>query len=174
MPANSAESQNEVALSAPVKLTEKHDVTEFECGEPSINDYLKKRALVAQLQKHAVVYVACFHTTNKVAAFYTLSNGSCARANIVPKKHQRNTPDFHPVTILGRMGVTKAAQGQGYAVDLLQDALSRAIIASETVASSAVVVHPLSERLAQFYAKHAGFQHSPELSPMTMILSLRG
>lgn len=173
MSANPAESKNEVALSAPEKLTEKHDVSDFDCGEQSINEYLKKRALVAQIQRQAIVYVVCFDGTNKVAGFYTLSNGSCARRDIVPKKLQRNTPDFHPVTILGRMGITLAAQGQGYAVDLLKDALSRAIIASEVVASSAVVVHPLTERLAKFYAKYAGFQHSPELSPMTMMVSLR-
>ncbi|WP_434768048.1 hypothetical protein [Pseudomonas triticicola] len=173
MSANPAESQNEMALSAPEQLTEKHDVSEFESGQPLIDEYLKKRALVAQIQKLAIVYVVCFHGTNKVAGYYTLSNGSLPRAGIVPKKLQRNTPDFHPVTILGRMGITLAVQGQGYAVDLLHDAMLRAVIASETVASSAVVVHPLTERLEQFYAKHAGFQRSPDLSPMTMMVSLR-
>lgn len=173
MSSGSTESQNEMALSAPEKLTEKHDVSEFDSGEPSINEYLKKRALAAQLQKQAVVYVSRFAGTNKVAAFYTLSNGSIPRPHIVPKKLQRNTPDVHPVTILGRMGITLTAQGHGYAVDLLQDAMLRAIIASETVASSAVVVHPLSERLAQFYAKYAGFERNPDLSPMTMMVSLR-
>lgn len=173
MSSGSTESQNEMALSAPEKLTEKHDISEFDCGEPSNNEYLKKRALVAQLQKQAVVYVVCFVGTNKVAAFYTLSNGSIPRSNLVPKKLQRNTPDVHPVTILGRMGITLAAQGRGYAIDLLQDAMARAINASETVASSAIVVHPITERLAQFYAKHAGFERNPDLSPMTMMVSLR-
>ncbi|WP_426781044.1 hypothetical protein [Pseudomonas syringae] len=173
MSANPPESQNEMALSAPEKLTEQHDVSEFENEELSIEEYLKKRALIQQLQKLAIVYVVCFSGTKKVAGYYTLSSGSCVRANIVPKNLQRNTPDIHPVTILGRMGITRAAQGRGYGIDLLHDALSRAIIASENVASSAVVVHPLTERLAQFYTKHAGFQRCPELSPMTMILSLR-
>lgn len=173
MSANPAKSQDQVELSAPEKLTEQHDLSEFESGEPSIDEYLKKRALVAQLQKHAVVYVVCFSGTRKVAGYYTVSSGSCPRADVVPKKLQRNTPDIHPVTLLGRMGITRAAQGQGFAIDLLHDAMSRAIIASETVASSAVVVHPLTERLAQFYAKHAGFEQCPDLSPMTMMVSLR-
>lgn len=173
MSANPAEPQDPVALSAPEKLTEQHDLSEFESGEPSIDEYLKKRALVAQLQKQAVVYVVCFSGTKKVAGYYTVSSGSCRRADVVPKKLQRNTPDIHPVTLLGRMGITRAAQGQGFAIDLLHDAMSRAIIASETVASSAVVVHPLTERLAQFYAKHAGFEQCPDLSPMTMMVSLR-
>lgn len=162
-----------MALSAPEKLTENHDISEFDCGEPSNNEYIKKRAFLAQVQKQAVVYVVCFEGTNKVAGFYTLSNGSIPRRDLVPKKLQRNTPDVHPVTILGRMGITLTAQGHGYAVDLLQDAMSRAVSASEAVGSSAVLVHPLTERLAQFYAKYAGFERNPDLSPMTMMVSLR-
>jgi hypothetical protein len=71
------------------------------------------------------------------------------------------------------MGVTAAAQGYGFSVDLLQDALRRCMIASESVGTSAVLVHPLDDKLAEFYAKHAGFQRCPDLSPLTMMLSLR-
>lgn len=173
MSTNPAELQDSMALSAPEKLTEQHDLSEFESGEPAIDEYLKKRALVAQLQKQAVVYVICFTDTKKVAGYYTLSCGLCARADIVPKRLQRNTSDIYPISLLGRMGITQVAQRQGFAIDLLHDAMSRAIIASETVASSAVIVHPLTARLAHFYAKHAGFEQCPDLSPMTMMVSLR-
>lgn len=173
MSSKSAQPQAEVALSAPEKMTEKHDVSAFESGEPSIDDYLRKRALLAQIQKLAVVYVACFSGTRKVAAYYTLSNGSISRASVTPKKSQRNTPDVHPVTILGRMGVTRRAQGQGHVFDLLHDALMRCVAAAEIVGSTAVLIHPLTEQLADFYAKHAGFQRCPDLSPLTMMVSLR-
>jgi hypothetical protein len=162
-----------VELSKPEKLNKFHDYTEFDCGESSINDYLHKTARKAQENKLAVVYVTCFAGTNRVAGYFTLSNGSIVREHVVPKGLQRNSPNAHPVTILGRMGVTGAAQGYGFAVDLLQDAIRRCIIASEAVATSAVVVHPLTDELADFYAKHAGFQRCPDLSPLTMMLSLR-
>lgn len=162
-----------VELSKPEKLNKFHDFTEFDCGEPSINDYLHKNARKAQDHKHAVVYVTCFAGSNRVAGYYTLSAGSVAREHVIPKSHQRNSPTAHPVTILGRMGVTMAAQGYGYSVDLLQDAIRRCILASDSVGTSAVLVHPLDDKLADFYAKHAGFQPCPELSPLTMMLSLR-
>jgi predicted GNAT family N-acyltransferase len=162
-----------VELSKPEKLNKFHDFTEFECGESSINDYLHKDARKAQDHKHAVVYVSCFAGTNRVAGYYTLSNGSVARQHVIPKSYQRNSPSAHPVTILGRMGVTMAAQGYGYSVDLLQDAIRRCMIASESVGTSAILVHPLDDKLAEFYAKHAGFQRCPDLSPLTMMLSLR-
>ncbi|MDI3357101.1 hypothetical protein MO767_22510 [Pseudomonas sp. UYIF39] len=162
-----------VELSKPEKLTKFHDFTEFDCGESSINDYLHKDARKAQDRKQAVVYVSCFAGTNRVAGYYTLSNGSIARQHVTPKSYQRNSPSAHPATILGRMGVTMIAQGHGFAVDLLKNAISRCMIASDSVGTSAVLVHPLDDKLAEFYAKHAGFQRCPDLSPLTMMLSLR-
>lgn len=159
-------------LSAPEKLNDLHDVSTFDCGEDSINEYLHKNARKAQERKHAVVYVSCFAGTRVVAAYYTLSNGSVARENVL-KSLQRNSPALHPVTILGRMGVTKTAQGNMFSVDLLQDALARCIEASSAVGSSAVIVHPLTDKLAKFYEKYAGFTPCPQLSPLTMMLSLR-
>lgn len=160
-------------LSAPQKLSEFHEVARFDCGEPTLNGYLREKALKAQQAKHAVVYVTCFKGTNIVAGYYTLSNGSVARAHGVTARLRRNAPNELPVTILGRMGVAREAAGQGLATDLLQDAVERALVASEMVGCVALVVHPLTERLERFYAKYAGFRHCPDLSPKTMMLPLR-
>ncbi|OAI91656.1 hypothetical protein AYO28_20470 [Pseudomonas putida] len=160
-------------LSKPEKLNKFHDFSDFDCGEASITEYLHKYARKGQEKKQAVVYVSVFKGTNRVAAFYTLSNGSIAREFVAPKKLQRETPNVHPVTILGRMGVTMTAQGYGFAEGLLQDAISKVLASSEVVATSALLVHPLSERLADFYAKKAGFVRCPDISPLTMMLSLR-
>lgn len=173
MSSRSTKPKTQVELSKPEKLNSLHDLSDFYCGEPSIDEYLQRKALRAQDNKHAVVYVSCLSGTNKVAAYYTLSNGSIARASVTPKSLQRNSPETHPITILGRMGVTIAAQGQGYAIDLLQDAIARSISASEVIASAALIVHPLTDQLADFYARKAGFRPCPDLSPLTMMLPLR-
>ncbi|KPA94178.1 MULTISPECIES: GNAT family N-acetyltransferase [Pseudomonas] len=120
-----------------------------------------------------MVYVICLKGTRRVVGCYTLSNGSIMRAHVTPRSRQRNSPAQHPVTILGRMGVDLAIQRNGYAIDLLQDAIERCINAAETVGSTAVLVHPLNERLADFYARHAGFATCPDLSPITMMLALQ-
>lgn len=162
-----------VELSRPERLSACHEFADFDCGEPSINDYLHKKARKAQESRHSVVYVVCFKGTDQVAGFYTLSSGAIARQNVVPRGLQRNSPSVHPVTILGRMGVTRAAQGFGYAEGLLKDAIGRVFAAAESIATSAILVHPLNERLADFYASKAGFVRCPDLSPLTMMLSLR-
>lgn len=164
-----AEQAVPLELSAPVKLNETHDVDSFDCGEDSINEYLKKKAIKAQLTKTATVLVTCIKGSNTVVGYYTLSNGTIMRADVVPKRAQRNSPDQHPITILGRMGVCKTFQGTGLSLDLIQDAVLRALTVSEEVASTALVVHPLNEQLVGLYEK-AGFIRSPQISAITMML----
>jgi len=173
VPAKTPGKAKTLELSAPVRLSEQHDLNDFDCGESSINEYLVKKAHKAQAAKNAVVYVICLKGTQKVIGYYTLSNGSVMRASVAPKSRQRNSPGQHPVTIIGRMGISLVAQGNGYAIDLLQDAIERCINASETVGSTAVLVHPLNDRLADFYARHAGFIPCPGVSPITMMLPLQ-
>jgi len=158
-----------LGLSAPEKLNHNHDVSQFDCGEESINQFAKQAHKQASY-KNSVIYVVCETGTNIVRGFYTLSNGSVTR-NEAPKSMQRFTTNQIPVTLLGRLGVDKAYQGRGVALDLLQDALERAITASEVVASRAILVHVLDERRAEFYMKHAGFKEST-ISPLTLFLAL--
>lgn len=160
-------------LTKPEKLNAFHDFSDFDCGEPSINEYLHKNARKGQENRQAVVYVTCFKGSNRVAGYYTLSSGSIAREYVSPKKLQRNTPNVHPATILGRMGVTMTAKGYGVATGLLQDAIMRVLASAEVVGTAALLVHPLSEPLAKFYEEKAGFVRCPDISPLTMMLSLR-
>lgn len=164
-----AEQALSLELNAPVKLNEIHNLEPFDCGEETINEYLKKKALRAQASKTATVLVTCIKGTNTVVGYYTLSSGTIMRANVVPKKAQRNSPDQHPITVLGRMGVCRTLQGTGLSLDLIQDAVLRAISASEDVASTALIVHPLNDRLVGLYEK-VGFIRCPQLSPITMML----
>ncbi|VVP95003.1 hypothetical protein [Pseudomonas fluorescens] len=53
--------------------------------------------------------------------------------------------------------------------DLLRDAIIRTIAAASEVGTTALVVHPLNERLVTLYEK-AGVIRSPQLSPITMML----
>lgn len=173
MPTTTSRKTQTVELKAPERLNDEHSLDQFDSGVQSINDYLHRQARKAQAAKQAVVYVVCRKDTAIVMGYYTLSSGSIARESVVPKSHQRNSPSVHPVTLLGRMGITQEAQGQGYAIDLLQDAVERAISASNTIGSSAMIVHPLNERLSSFYTKYAGFIPCPGLSPITLMLPLR-
>ena len=160
-------------LSPPERLGSHHITSEFDCGELSINDYLQSSALKSQEAKHTVVYVVCFKGTCDVVGYYTLSNSAIDRRHGATAKSRRNAPNPLPVTVLGRMGVTTALSGRGVSLALLADAVERSILASETIGSVALIVHPLTVSLAEYYAKHGDFIPCPDLAPMTMMLSLR-
>lgn len=156
-------------LTAPEKLNEEHDFSDFDCGIQSINEYAK-RAHKEQGNNNAIIFVSCMRGTKKVRAFYTLTSGSVFRSEL-PRNMQRNTPSQYPVTILGRLGVDKSHQGNGVGLDLLADAIARAKSASETVASRAILVHALDHGLLDFYKGKAGFVAS-SISPLTLLLPL--
>jgi predicted GNAT family N-acyltransferase len=160
-------------LSPPEKLGKHHVTNLFDSGVMSIDDYLRTKAIKAQDAKHAVVYVVCFKGTDVVAGYYTLSSSAVDRRHGATALIRKNAPNPLPVTVLGRMGVTIQAQGRKLSLGLLADAIERSLIASEEIGSTALIVHPLTDKLAQFYKKHGGFIPCPDLSPMTMMLSFR-
>jgi predicted GNAT family N-acyltransferase len=58
------------------------------------------------------------------------------------------------VTLLGRLAVSVAFQGQRLGEILLLDALKRALLRSREVASAAVVVDAKDENARNFYLRH--------------------
>jgi GNAT superfamily N-acetyltransferase len=143
-----------VEISAPERLNETHDLSQFDCEEESINQYLQ-RAHKHQQSKSAVVFVICRKDTRVVVGYFTLSSGSILRTK-APGQLSRNAPIDVPVFVLGRMGVDRSIKGLGFGKDLLAAAIEMALEASGRVGSRALIVTALNEQLLAFY-KAAGF-----------------
>ena len=62
--------------------------------------------------------------------------------------------------LLARLALDRALHGQGLGGELLLDALSRAVQASEVAAARLVVVDAIDEAAARFY-EHHGFTAVP-------------
>ncbi len=144
-------------LSAPVPLTADHDLSEFDCGVPVLNDWLKHRALKNE-SRFSRTYAVC--DGNRVAAYFCISAGAVTRA-AVPGKVRRNAPDTIPVSVIGRLAVCRAYGGRGLGADILSDALRRIAAASFTIGIAAVLVHAKDDRAKRFYMKCAEFIEYP-------------
>ena len=144
-------------MSAPVSLNAKHDLSGFDCGEPALNDWLKRRALKNE-SRFSRTYVVC--NAVKVVAFVSILAGSVERAS-APSSVRRNAPDKIPVAIIGRLAVDKTRAGKGLGADLLADALQRIAMASQSIGIAAVLVQAKDEKAKQFYLKHAEFIEFP-------------
>lgn len=146
-----------VQLSAPAPLTPDHDLSEFDCGEPALNDWLKHRASKNE-SRFSRTYVVC--EGNRVAAFYCIAAGAVERA-AAPGKLRRNAPDAIPVSVIGRLAVSYPYAGRGLGADMLADALRRIALASKTIGIAAVLVHAKDERAKAFYMACAEFIEYP-------------
>ena len=90
------------SLSAPIRLSSQHDLEPFDCGNPSLNDWLKRQAIKNELGGSSRTYVVC--SERAVVGYYSLAAGAIIR-DAAPKTIQRNTPDPIPVMVLGRLAV---------------------------------------------------------------------
>jgi GNAT superfamily N-acetyltransferase len=139
-------------LSRPEPLGQQHNVDGFSCGHPSLDDWLKQRAIRSE-GRSARTYVVT--EDGKVVAYYCFAAGA-VRHEDAPKPLQRNMPDPSPVLLLGRLAVDLTQQGRGIGRSLLGDALRRALEVSRHIGARAVLVHAIDDGAVSFY-ESAGF-----------------
>jgi predicted N-acetyltransferase YhbS len=132
-------------------LKANHDVSSFDCGEPIMNDWLKKRAFKASAEDTAQTYVVC-RGTRRIVGYYCLSAGAVEH-RLAPGAIRRNAPDPIPVIILGRIAVHTDEAGKGLARALLADAMKRSLRAAKIIGARAMLVHALTSKVATFYKK---------------------
>jgi GNAT superfamily N-acetyltransferase len=157
-----------VDLSAPVPLSGEHELDLFECGEVSLDDWLKRRARANQIAGASRTYVAAEGA--RVVGYYCLASGALA-IDDAPGSVRRNMPDPIPMTILGRLAVDVSWHRKGLGVALLQDAVLRTAQAAGIVGIRGLLAHALSAEAKRFY-EHHGFVASPK-QPQTLILSIK-
>jgi len=104
-------------------------------------------------------YVVC--EDNRVVAYFCISAGAVARA-AAPGKVRRNAPDTIPVSIIGRLAVSRDHGGRGLGADLLADALRRIAIASQSIGIAAVLVQAKDDAAMRFYLRCAEFIEYPQ------------
>lgn len=146
-----------------VPLGASHNRTGFTCGVESLDRYLKTQAGQDVRRKANAVFVLGSEAEPaRVLGYYTL----CAMAvshGQVPEAARKHVPRYPLVscTLIGRLAIAKAHQGQRLGSVLLADALLRAFESASTVGSSMVVVDALDEVATAFYAAH-GFVQLPD------------
>lgn len=154
-------------ISAPKPLGSNHELQNFDCGKPSLNVWLQKKASKAQrIGGSARTYVICSQE-DRVIGYYALATGSVNQED-VPGKVKRNMPNPIPIVILGRLAVDLAYQGQGIGPALLKDALLRILNAAEQIGVRAILVHALDESARNFYLRQ-GFYESPTNDQTLMV-----
>jgi predicted GNAT family N-acyltransferase len=154
-------------ISGPARLEASHDVSQFDCSQRSLNDWLRSHALTSE-GRTARTYVVCENNTT-VIGYYCIATGSVERGALPSKlKRVQGLPNQIPVAILGRLARDVRYRGTKLGADLLQNAISRIIGASETIGIRCILVHALDEKSCAFY-KHYQFVETPIGSRMLFL-----
>ena len=155
----------------PELLTADHDADRFDCGDESLSEWLRLRAMRNQGDGSSRTWVVTYG--GRVVAYYASSTAVLARET-APGRIRRNQPDPIPAMLLGRLAVDRDHQGKGLAAALLKHFLGKALEVSELTGLRLVLVHANSAQAADFYS-HFEFEASSfdDLTFMLLLSDIR-
>ena len=140
-----------------VLLDKQHNRTNFDCGEKSLNDFIRKYAGQNMRSRFNITYVLLKNGENDILAYYSMSAGQIRRED-APDEILRRLPKYPiPAVLLGRLAVDKRYGGQRYGSIMLVDLFQRAVSVSDALGVYAIEVYALNPLACSFYKKH-GFQ----------------
>jgi len=129
-------------------LDKSHQRDAFDCGDESLNTFLRSHAGQNARRDISRTYVALPIESEVVAGYYTLSSGSVGFENL-PAEASKRLPKYPvPAAHLGRLAVGGV---------LLIDALKRVRDTADSIGIHAVTVDAINASARRFYEAH-GFQ----------------
>jgi predicted N-acetyltransferase YhbS len=158
----------------PPRRLERGDVrTGFASGAPELDRWLVSYAWQNQRADNAVTYVIT--DGGRVVAYYAITMAAVSRLAAPEPMAPRRRPNQIPCVLLARLAVDQRYQRRGLGLDLLRDALLRAVTLSSSIGAAAVLVHCRDEAAKAFYLNAGDFLQSPaeELQLLAPIKALR-
>ena len=155
-------------LSAPEPIDRRHDLSQFLCGKPSLDNWLRTRALSNHQKGFTAVVV--IHENGRVVGYYGLAPTAVVPAALPRPLRTGQPPDPVPCLLLGQLATDRQWAGQGIGTGLLKHALERSVEAARLIGGRALVVNAVDEDAAQFWLRR-GFVPSND-DPMILFRSI--
>jgi GNAT superfamily N-acetyltransferase len=131
-------------------LLDTHDREGFDCGESSLDEFLRRYALQHMRKNVSRTWVLAEDA--EILAYITLCLGEILRTDIPPGTQRRLPHHAIPVLRIARLATATQHQGKGHATRLLVDALQKAVIISSVAGLHAIEVHALNNTAEAFYS----------------------
>lgn len=140
-----------MTISAPELLTARHDVSGFSCGKPSLDEWLKRRALSKQEKGFTVVMVV--HQADRVLGYYGLAPTAVVPSSLPRSIRTAHPPDPVPCLLLGQLATDSRWTGKGIGNGLLRHALERCIEGARLVGGRALLVNAVDTDASDFWLR---------------------
>lgn len=146
-----------MALSIPEPLTAAHDLSQFSCGKPTLDHWLRERALSNQEKGFTAVLVV--HEEGRVVGYYGLAP-TAVIPSVVPRAIRTGQPpDPVPCLLLGQLATDVEWAGRGIGTGLVKHALKRCVAAAALIGGRALIVNSVDVEAADFWRRR-GFVES--------------
>ncbi len=157
-----------MVLSIPEPLTASHDVSGFTCGKPTLDHWLKTRALSNQDKGFTAVLVV--HEAGRVVGYYGLAPTAVVPGVLPRSVRTGQPPDPVPCLLLGQLATDIGWAGRGIGTGLLKHALERCVTAAGLVGGRALMVNAVDDEAAEFWRRR-GFLPSKD-DPLVLFRSM--
>ena len=155
-------------LLAPEPLTAAHDVSEFTCGKPTLDHWLKTKALSNQQKGFTAVLVV--HEAMRVVGYYGLAPTAVVPSILPRAIRTGQPPNPVPCLLLGQLATDITWADRGIGTGLLKHALERCVTAVGLVGGRALMVNAVDTEAAGFWQPR-GFVSSKD-DPLVLFRSV--
>ncbi len=140
-------------------LYKEHDRSRFDCGEPSLNEWLQRMALQQQAKNYARTRVIVdSYEPPRILGYYALLP---TQIDTIHFPSGRKLPRRLPCLLLGRLAVDQTARGRRIGELLLVDAIERTYRSIGEIGGAGLYADALNDRAKAFYTRY-GFQPMPD------------
>jgi GNAT superfamily N-acetyltransferase len=151
-------------------ISKRHHRELFDCGDPQLNDFLRRHARQSHDKGAAKTFLAVSNLDGAILGFYSLCPASLVYAR-APEIVRKGLPRHDvPVFRLGRLAVDRAAQRKGLGGQLLLAAGRRCLQAAAEVGGVALLIDAKNGRAAKWYSSYGAISLAD--APLTLLLPL--
>ncbi|MGD0829541.1 MAG: GNAT family N-acetyltransferase [Terracidiphilus sp.] len=151
------------------KLRREHLIDAFDCGQGTLNNWLRKFALQNRGAGAAQTYVGL--VGDVVIGYYSLAVGQIEYADAPERLRKGAAQHPVPIMLLARLAVDKTWQRKGVGRALLRDAVLRTLQAAEIAGMRTLAVHAKDDAARRYYEQF-DFVASPA-DPLHLLVLLK-
>jgi len=152
-------------------ITKSHDRQSFDCGNPAMNEFLRRHARQSHVQNAAKTFCAIeTSASHRVLGFYTVAPSAVARET-VPEAMAKGLPRYDVAGFkLALIATDLTVAGQGLGGQLLAAAARRCLRVAAEAGGVLLIIDAKDDRAARWYA---GYGAEPlHGQPLTLVMPL--
>lgn len=152
-------------------IAKSHDRQSFDCGDPALNDFLRRYARQSHEQGGAKTFLAIDDANpSSVLGFYSLAPAALTFER-VPETFRRGLARHEiPGFRLARLATDRRFHGLGLGGQLLVAAARRCLRAAAEIGGVVIVIDAKNDRAATWYASYGALPLQD--APLTLVMAL--